>query len=84
MYPTRTPAPFAVELKRADVMNYKRSLMTDLSIAPKGRLLNSFNFNHDRLLDQLEGHNKLTVFPLPGLRYTTDLEVAKAYFKGLK
>ena len=64
-------------------MRYKRKVMSEESLTTKGRLLNSFNFNHDRLLDQFAG-NELTVFPLPGFRYTTDHEVAKAYFKGLK
>jgi hypothetical protein len=84
MYPTRTPAPFAVELKRTQVKNNRINIMADSSLTPMGRDLNSFNFNHDNLLDHFDGRKELTVFPLPGFRYTTDLEVAKAYFKGLK
>ncbi len=29
-------------------------------------------------------HKTLTVYPLPGFYYTTDYEVAKAYFRDIK
>ena len=55
MYPTRTPAPFAVELKRTQVKNNRINIMADSSLTPMGRDLNSFNFNHDNLIDNFEG-----------------------------
>jgi hypothetical protein len=76
--------PFSVQLKKIDLKRYRSEIMTNLDLTPKGRLFDEFNQNHQELIKKFDIHKTLTVYPLPGFYYTTDYEVAKAYFKGLK
>ncbi len=78
MYTTRTPAPFSVRIRKTDLRVYKDFVTSNYGGT------NAYFHNYDKIMDKFEGHNELVVYPLPGFRYTTDLEVAKAYFKGLK